>query len=563
MDARNGQGRVVEDLAGLWDFAFLGAADPREVAVGTIKFDDVMAVPMCFDATPRYAGQRGLAAYRRRVKLEGGARYRLTLDGVHHWGRVVLARKQESAILREHIGGFTRFHADFQAAEAGEYDLVILVDNRLDWARCPLHLDYFDWYNYGGISRGVWLTRLPETAIDRVWITTRDPKARRVHVRVEWSGQAQENLPLALAVNGRPVLAEQVSGDSGSFERDLELPGLGLWSPGSPALHELTVRLGADEVRETFGIRQVRVEGEKILINDEPVRLWGFNRHESHPQFGHAVPPALMASDLQQIRDMGGNFVRGSHYPQDTRFLEMCDRAGVCVWNESIGWQQTAQHLTDPKFLEAQLVNIEEMIAAAYNRPSVILWGLLNESESHVAAARAGYERLIRRIRELDSSRPVTYATCHPQEDLGLDLCDVVSVNLYPGWYYTSIENMGNDLAYVAKVLDSRGAAGKPLILSEIGAGAIYGCRDTHEMQWSEQYQAKLLREAIGFVGKHPRWSGIAIWQFCDVRTEEIPQRIVGRPRGFNNKGVVDEYRRPKMAYEAVKEAFRRWNADA
>lgn len=552
-------GRRTEELGGLWEFAFLGAADAGRVDARTIKYDDVMLVPMCFDATPRYAGKRGLAAYRRRVRLEGGARYRLTLDGVHHWGRVLLLpRKQEVAVLRDHVGGFARFHADFEAGEAGEYDLVILVDNRLDYQRCPLHLDYFDWYNFGGISRGVWVTRLPEVAVDRAWITTTNYPSRRVNVRVEWSGVGKGTLPLSLSVDGRPVLAEKVAGGSGSLEREIELAGASLWSPGSPALHELTVRVGEDEVRETFGLRQVSVEGEKILINGEPVRLWGFNRHESHPQFGHAVPAGVMASDLQQIRDMGGNFVRGSHYPQDGRFLEMCDRAGVCVWSESIGWQHTAAHLTDPKFIEAQLTNIEEMIAAAYNHPSVILWGLLNESESHVAAARPGYERLIKRIRELDGSRPVTYATCHPQEDLCLDLCDVVSVNLYPGWYYSSVEGMADDIGYVVKLLEARGAAGKPLILSEIGAAALYGWRDAHEKHYSEQYQAKVLAEAIRIVRSRPRWSGIAIWQFCDVRTEEIPRRIVGRPRGFNNKGVVDEYRRPKMAYEAVKEEFRK-----
>ena len=62
------------------------------------------------------------------------------------------------------------------------------------------------------------------------------------------------------------------------------------------------------------------------------------------------MPEGLLVSDIQQLLDMGCNFVRGSHYPQDLRFLDLCDETGICVWNEGIGWQHTEQHLTDPHF---------------------------------------------------------------------------------------------------------------------------------------------------------------------------------------------------------------------
>jgi beta-glucuronidase len=153
------------------------------------------------------------------------------------------------------------------------------------------------------------------------------------------------------------------------------------------------------------------VDGSRLLINGEPIRLLGFNRHEAHPQFGHTQPEALLVSDVQQLRDIGCNFVRGSHYPQDVRFLDLCDEAGICVWQEAIGWQHTAEHLTDGAFVRAQLTNVEEMVDASANRPSVILWGLLNESASHDPACRPAYERLLGRLRELDPRRvPATKA---------------------------------------------------------------------------------------------------------------------------------------------------------
>ncbi len=139
-----------------WDFAFLDEEDPNLVDVSSVRFDDTMAVPGCFDATPRYAGRRGLAAYRTRAYLPEEGRYRLVLEGVQHWCRVFVNGEK----MRDHVGGFTRFPVDFKGRRAEEAEIVVLVDNRFDYDRCPLHLEYFDWYHFGGIARPVELHRL-------------------------------------------------------------------------------------------------------------------------------------------------------------------------------------------------------------------------------------------------------------------------------------------------------------------------------------------------------------------------------------------------------------------
>jgi beta-glucuronidase len=299
------------------------------------------------------------------------------------------------------------------------------------------------------------------------------------------------------------------------------------------------------------------VDGSRLLINGEPIRLLGFNRHEAHPQSGHTQPEALLVSDVQQLREIGCNFVRGSHYPQDVRFLDLCDEAGICVWQEAIGWQHTAEHLTDGAFVRAQLTNVEEMVDTSANRPSVILWGLLNESASHDPACRPAYERLLGRLRELDPTRPVTFASNHPYDDACLDLADVVSINRYPGWYFGGMEEVPEELDSISDHLDSVGQGDKPLIISEIGAGAIPGWHDRHKARWTERYQAELLDAVV----RHPflyrdRACGLAIWLYNDFRTTEEVRSALGRPRGFNDKGIVDEYRRPKLAYEKVRRQF-------
>lgn len=548
--------RVVQELGGVWDFTFLGDVDADHVDLGAIRFDDRMAVPGCFDATPAYAGKRGLAAYRTRMFLADNTPHKLILDGLHHWGRIFV----NGTMVCEHVGGFTRFETDIRGFGDGPVDLLILVDNRIDYQRCPLHLDYFDWYHFGGITRTAELHRLGHIWIDAVRVVTEDYQARNLTVEIDWSSAAAspDRIDVTLACAGK-TFAKTVEPDeetAGRIEMKIELPEAALWSPEAPNLHELYVTLGEDDYRDRIGIRQVHCADRQILINGQPIRLLGFNRHEAHPQFGHAVPEQIMVADLQQLRDMGCNFVRGSHYPQDVRFLDLCDEMGMCVWSEAIGWQHNSEHLNDEHFLAAQETNIDEMIAGACNRPSVIMWGLLNESTSERPDCRTGYARLIGRIRTLDASRPVTYASNHPLDDVCLDLVDIVSVNTYPGWYWGTLEGIPEHLDLIVSHLD--GQADKPFILSEIGGAAVYGFRDWNEDRWSEQYQVKILDSTIRhlFVDRD-RACGLAIWQFCDGRTSSLVNRSMNRARGFNNKGVVDEYRRPKLAYETVKGWFR------
>lgn len=548
--------RKVISLDGIWNFAFLGNANPDEVDPAQIVFNDRMAVPGCFDATPGYAGQRGLVAYQTRLLITDPTPHRLVFHSAHHWCRIYANDKR----LCEHVGGFGRFSVDLPAQGPGPVNLVVLVDNRFDAERCPLHLPYFDWYQFGGITRPVELHCLGNLWIDTLRVLTERIDLPTLRVTLNYRAvHSIDQTDLTVVVDGQLLIQEKINlaGTDGQIERLLELPGAGLWSPDEPTLHLLEVRLGSDDWRARVGLRQVKVSGQKILINKRPVRLLGFNRHETHPQFGHALPDQLIAADIQQLRDMGCNFVRGSHYPQDERFLELCDEVGICVWDEGIGWQHTAEHLTDERFLTAQQTNLEEMVNMAYNHPSVILYGILNESQSSDPASRRAYARLFGQLREMDSSRPLTFATHLVFEDLCLDLADVISVNCYPGWYHSEIEDIPAFLDKVVAHLSGIGLGNKPLILSEIGAAAVPGWRDWNEDRWSEQYQSRLLETVIRHVFiTRSRFAGLSIWQFCDVRGGEHISRMMTRARGFNNKGVLDEYRRPKLAYNTVKELF-------
>ena len=192
------------------------------------------------------------------------------------------------------------------------------------------------------------------------------------------------------------------------------------------------------------------------------------------------------------------------------------------------------------------------MITAHYNHPSIYIWGILNECASDTALGRECYQAQFSLIRSLDLSRPVSYASCKYNADICQDLPDICSWNMYPYWY--------DDETAVKKIEDLDAFLGKqgihkPLIVSEVGAGAIYAFRDTAKDVWSEDLQAEILGKQLTEIFSKERCSGLYIWQFCDVRVSRI-WWAMRRPKSRNNKGLVDEYRRPKLAYDVVKGIF-------
>lgn len=160
-----------------------------------------------------------------------------------------------------------------------------------------------------------------------------------------------------------------------------------------------------------------------------------------------------------------------------------------------------------------------------------------------------------------DPSRLASFASCRLEEDLCVQFADVVSFNIYPGWMSNDwehtkqlfeIEPRVNELGKFANRPDLKD---KPLILSEIGCCGIYGYRDRVKARWSEEYQADHMTESCRAVFANPRYSGLSLWQFYDSRT--FANGVIRtKGRGFNNAGIMDEYRRPKLAFDALKKFF-------
>ena len=338
--------RSILNLDGVWDFCFVGDTELEQLDPGGFRFSDVMCVPGAFDCSPDCYGKRGVALYRTEFTLENempnallklgglGLRARLWIDG------------REIGFVKLPYSGV---ELETGRLSAGKHTLSAALDNRFDPEKMKLFLPYYDFYAFGGFYRSVSLHLLPEAfRIDRVQVRTLDCRTGKVNLRFLFKGDVPETLAAQIRFDTQSAFdAVSLTVRNGAASLDASVPDFRLWSTDAPHLHSLEAKAAGDHIVESFGIREIRADKNRILLNGAPVRLKGFNRHESHPEFGPATPVQVMIEDLQNLRRLNCNFIRGCHYPQDQRFLDLCDRMGFLVWEESLGWGNTAEQMAD------------------------------------------------------------------------------------------------------------------------------------------------------------------------------------------------------------------------
>ncbi len=551
--------RTVTILDGLWDFTTLpDVTDPEAVRPDQICFTDRLPVPCAHDAFPAYAGYRGVAAYRTQLDIEPGRNAFLRFEGLGMWSRIFVdgIESKTSALP------YSRIEVNVSSSMNRRRELVVVNDNRFSRERVPLQENSYDFHAYGGIFRSVECHVHAPVFFRRAQLTP-DATTGSVTAVVHIGGMTDGTLAVAVSVDGRRGTAHDLAIRNGVGTLSFSVPNHKLWSAATPNLHTVAFETDTDDLVERIGFRTLAWSGNALRVNGEAVKLLGYCRHESHPQTGPAMTPAQHVQDLQLLRDLGCNFIRGSHYPQDPVFLDLCDEMGFYVFEESLGWGNRQEHFDNPAFCRQQVEQTRLMVEKSVNHPCVILWGFLNEGASNAAYAVPLYRDLSNLLHAADPTRPVTYASMFAFDDLCYEFADIISINAYPGWYahdqdeVRPLHEIGEHLDRLLAHLAQAGQGDKPLLISEIGAGAIYGWRDPLKAHWSEEYQADYLRATCERVVADDRIAGVALWQFCDGRTY-ASARALGRPRGFNNKGTFDEYRRPKMAAQAVRGVFRR-----
>lgn len=538
------------ELDNLWSFSPCSG----EYSGKTYK----VAVPSSWETYPEFTSYRGQALYSTPVKA--GGNLRLVFKGVSHTADVTFDGKK----IAHHYNAFTPFAAVVKNASDTLHQLEVKVDNSFSEASA-LHVPN-DYMTYGGITRPVVVQVIPDVYIEYVHFTPclKDGVwTAAISACVKSIADEDKSIALKASLNGVEYdLGEAaiLPGAEVIVNQTVAFDGVQAYMPEAPNLYLLKTHLycdgepnACDDLIERVGFREVKLEGRKILFNGKALCIKGFCRHEDHPMFGCALPYQAIDYDLNLIKDLGANSIRTSHYPNDELFLDLCDEKGILIWEEGHARGLTEEDMRNPNFNRQSADCIQEMIQNHYNHPSIYIWGVMNECASETEYGKTCYEKQISQIKSLDTSRPTSFASCKFKTDLCFGIPDVVSYNIYPGWYHDA--PVADYLADLYQwVQDSTEGSGKPFLVTEIGAGGIYGYRSPTNVKWTEERQAETLRTQINAVLNQEGVSGIYIWQFCDVRVCE--EWFSNRPRTMNNKGVVDEYRRRKLAYNVVKELY-------
>ena len=569
------------DLNGSWSFRFEEGKAIEETAGPAFEATDTMTVPGCYDTMPKWFLKRGTGLYRRTFTLAEPVKNAwLVVDGMGLRGNFRIDGKD----LGVHPYPYARLELETGPLAAGDHTLYAALDNRFDWNTTKLARQYYDFYFYGGFYHGVKLVFDNR----KLFVRTRD--YRNGTVEIEAVNFKDRDFEATLVFDGK----NEVKAVFRNFRATVRVPGFKLWSPDSPNLH--TVALGGSRSRATatdaqervppvsarFGIRTVEARNRQILLNGKPIFLKGFNRHETHIEFGAATPDSQMLRDIQLIKDVGANFIRGAHYQQAQRFLDLCDEAGIMVWEESLGWGNgkdytmrldKADELADHEFVAEQVHQTREMVRASFNHPSVILAGFLNECASNKKACKALVDQLVAAIKAEDAGRLVTFACNGWYRDICHSNTDVVAFNTYPGTI-PNMPGLPDELAEKVRNLDpkSDGSAGfnviarhfraqypdKPIIVSECGVGALYGYHDPMACVGSEEFQDEYLTDVLQTIWDNKDIVGFAIWQFSDARSyHRNSNKHNGKLFGISIAGVVDAQRHPKKAWETVRRYFR------
>jgi len=288
------------------------------------------------------------------------------------------------------------------------------------------YLECQDMWRISGITRDVYLYSTPKMRIrDAAIVAGLDDGYRdgllTVAVELRNHGTAgKASLEMQLLEESGAVIAGQrqpvvFDGQGNSTVRfESRVRKVKKWTAETPNLYSLTLALEADGgIRQaaawSAGFRRVETKAGQLLVNGVAVRLKGTNRHEHDPYTAHVLSDSLLLKDILLLKQFNLNAVRTSHYPNDPRWYDLCDRYGIYLIDEAnieshgLGYGEKSL-AKDPQWRDAHLERTRRMVERDKNHPSVIIWSLGNE-----AGNGPNFTATYQWIHEHDATRPVQY----------------------------------------------------------------------------------------------------------------------------------------------------------
>jgi len=452
--------------------------------------------------------------------------------------------------LGQHEGGFTPFNFEVTNLVKGTDNfLIVKVDNKRRRDAVPTLMT--DWWNYGGLTRGVKLIETPTTFVHDYMLQLQKGSRQRITGWLKLVGD-KLNQRITIRIPEAGISRSFTTDASGSAVIDFNAD-LTLWSPENPKLYDVTIEAETDQVRDQIGFRSIETKGTEILLNGRPIFLRGVCIHEEAPfRSGRAYSQEDARTLLGWAKELGANFVRLAHYPHNEFMIREADRMGIMVWSEipvywTILWD-------NPATLENARNQLTEMIARDKNRAAVVIWSVANETP--LSDARLSFlKNLIEHAKSMDPTRLMSAAMERHYTDpkaqviddpLG-EYLDVLGCNEYVGWY--------DGLPEKADGLEWKTKYQKPLVMSEFGGDALYGHHGDASERWTEEYQENLYRHQLGMLKRIPFLRGTAPWILTDFRS---PRRPLPKIQDYwNRKGLISNSGEKKKAFYVMQQYYR------
>ncbi|MDO7887042.1 glycoside hydrolase family 2 TIM barrel-domain containing protein [Hymenobacter cheonanensis] len=584
--------RLVQSISANWLFskdsaAFDTSREPAAPHWEPVSLPHTWNAADVLDDTPGY--YRGVGWYKKTLRVPAAWQHRRL------WLRFEAANQEAEVYVNgqlagRHSGGYTAFSLPISHLLAfgpggARAEVLVKVTNRFNAAIPPLSADFTF---YGGLYRDAYLVAAEPVHFDLanhasagVFVTT--PAVAAGAAQVVVAGRVVNELTRAQPVvittrvvtrEGQLVGQQQTrlslpAGASRAFR--LALPPVRqphLWAPTDPYLYRVLTTVqpagqpaspAFDEVSSPLGLRWFRFDAAQgFFLNGQPLKLIGTNRHQDYPGLGNALPTALAERDVQLLKEMGGNFLRVSHYPQDPAVLEACDRLGILASVEI----PVVNAITDsPAFFQTCRAMQTEMIRQNFNHPSVIIWAYMNEvllrlppglkrdndaGRAYLRRVQALAQQLDSLTRREDPARP-TMLVCHGDYELYkqaglLAVPQVLGWNLYQGWYSGDLQGFPSFLDRLHRELPAT-----PLLVTEYGADADERLHAAGPRRFDKttEYANRYHQFYLAAILARPFVAGSTVWNLAEFNSETRQEAV---PH-INNKSLLTADRRPKDAY--------------
>jgi beta-galactosidase len=507
----------------------------------------------------------------------------LYFEGVGQVAEVYLNGK----FVGKHIGSYNAFtfpithYLNYESEAKGNNEILIKVDNSHDENIPPLSADFTF---YGGIYRDVYVKAINKIHFDAdnyassgIFITTPVVNSNNAIVNIKGSliNKTESKRKLIISnkiyTNDGKLFSEQNnsyvlnSGQKTEFQQAIKnIKDPHLWSLDDPYLYRVVSTIydaannqKLDEIVNPIGFRWFSFDAEKgFFLNGKSIKLIGASRHQDYKGLGNALSDAMHVQDVELLKEMGGNFLRIAHYPQDPAIIEACDRLGILTSVET----PIVNRITES---EAFAMNAKEMhtemIRQYYNHPSLIIWTYMNEvllmpryakgseQQENYFKAVTNLAQELENITHQEDSIRYTMIPNHGAFELynkvGLTkIPKLVGWNLYQGWYSGTLQDFGKFLDNHHKELPN-----KPVLVAEYGSDADIRIHNFKPERFDKsiEYTTQLHLSYLKDIQKRPFVAAGIIWNLAEFNSE---QRIETTPH-INAKGLLTWDRKPKDSY--------------